>query len=96
MIAIGVGMIEYDWTLLAFSLVALLVSLYNLPRLCAKGPSVGFVGIFAVGGWLGLLGRYLYVMINEGDIYISLAAWAGIMSLACREIAILFTLKEPR
>ncbi len=82
-------MIEYDWTLVAACIFAALIRLMMLRRRCEDGPVVGFIAIFRFAGWSVLAGRYTYVMLDTGDIAISLGAWVGIMLLALGEVAVL-------
>jgi hypothetical protein len=86
---VGEGMIEMDWLLMLGCWVSLFIRIFLLARRCHDGPVVGFIGIFALLGWAWLTERYTSVMIHEGDIKISIEAWAGLMTLALREVAIL-------
>lgn len=83
----GQGHIEMDVALFVSLLVATCVHLYCLPSWFRQHEGIGVGLLLRLGGWLVLSARFGVVLLETGDLPVTVPAAIGLFLLAIGDVA---------
>ena len=83
----GQGHVGMDVALFVVMFIAAGVHLYCLPAWLRQREGIGLGLLLRLGGWLVLAARFGTVLVEEGDIPVSVPSAIGLFLLAAGDIA---------